>query len=783
MKKLLLAITLLTLFSGLKAQCYPAFKTLNVKTPYFNSECSDRNFPYLYRYTILPYKNSDSSYLNFGYFDGSSWTSLNGHVISGYSYRLLKWGNKIITSGKFYRVGQLKAPANKYFGALEYKSGKWDTIPGCTFDSTQYVEFCASSTDMFMRIPNSTNNGGSVYQYDNGAKSFTKIVDYQTYNYLSTTLMAGTNRVVLSNVYSVNGNPTNGFAYFENNSINLCHSSYFHADERYCIDKATDDIYSMYYANNPVVNRFTNAAQTPRKTHLSMVGAYNPLHVYNGQLILMSYGDDTRDNFYNILCVGDTIWKTIQNLKFSGSVMTNPYCAVNGTYCERFDNITSFLLKLENGSLLSGQAFIDKDTNCNLDSADIWLKKYMVFAKGPSFFSSTQTDDSGHFELFVGSDTLKVYGAGKLTTCAGQNSIITQSGNTYAKNIPIKDPGAYDVKVKINSEAIIRWNDIGLYAMEIENNGYPADTVNLTFDSDPKVRIHFTDNNFTTKTNTRASGQLFNLDYYEKRWVYVSAWIDTAQTKPDSVLCHTISAGIRQTESDYSNNSDKTCQRVVYSYDPNHKSCNVKKAKPDVVTKLDYTIEFQNEGSADAIDVVVVDALSNKLNGKTFKITGSSHPYTVQYGEGQITFTFKNIHLTPKSVDEGSSKGFINYSIETVSGLQNGDSVMNNAYIYFDLNTPVITNWCAVHISDNLTDINQVQTTSGKFSLYPNPASQAIQIISNENHPVYVYNTMGQLVAEATLRDGFATVDLSALPAGIYIVRCGNQVGRFIKQD
>ncbi len=785
MKKLLPTIALLLMALNADAQCYPVFRDMARQPQFHTSEAIDRNFPYFYRYSYDTYKNTDSSYVLYSYFDGSNWNKIGPHVIRGYSMRLLKWGNRILGFGTVYRINGMNAPAGKYFAVLEYKAGRWDSIPGCTVDSGVFTQVCANAQSLFVLYPNKQVPGkGSVFQYDTNTSKFVKIIDYESYNYNRLSLMAGTNRMLLSNVNKVNGLATKGFAYIENDTVKLNTGGGFDEWQNYAIDKVTDHIYSMKLQSDPVVYEFGTSVMPPRNTKLKINSAYDPLHVSNGILIWMSFvAGNAYDKYHNILCPGDSIWKQIMSLRSSGVSLTNPYAAVNGIYSYRNFNNNSKAVRLDNGVLLKGTAYIDLDSNCNPDSGEHRLKNYVVYGQSEDFLTSTQTDDSGRYELYVLEDTVKVHGAGKLPACAGTNQIIAQTGVSNVRHVPVMDPGGYDVKLKLLSQKRVRWNTKEFYGLLIENNGYPLDSVDLNVVLDPRIDADITGTDFISANNNNAFGRVYGLDYYEKRWVYLKAWIDTATTKPDSVLCHKAFASIDSLEFNYANNSDSDCQMVVYSYDPNYKDCSHKTIKPQVSTKLDYYIEFQNEGNDDAWDVVVIDAMSRKLDYKTLVINSVSHPYTVSFAEGQLKFTFKDIHLKPKKENEALSKGFIDFSISTVKGLLNGDSILNNAYIYFDLNAPVITNFAVVKVDVSSSVGELISTGSSELLMYPNPANDKLNVKTSSDEPIYIYNLLGALIAVVEPVDGYALIDISALPDGIYILRCGRASGKFIKQD
>ncbi|MBR0073812.1 MAG: T9SS type A sorting domain-containing protein, partial [Bacteroidales bacterium] len=59
------------------------------------------------------------------------------------------------------------------------------------------------------------------------------------------------------------------------------------------------------------------------------------------------------------------------------------------------------------------------------------------------------------------------------------------------------------------------------------------------------------------------------------------------------------------------------------------------------------------------------------------------------------------------------------------------------------------------------------------ISLYPNPASDVLNIAlqGSEVNEVVVIDIYGKAVAHATVAEGSNTMDISALPAGMYFVQ------------
>jgi hypothetical protein len=144
------------------------------------------------------------------------------------------------------------------------------------------------------------------------------------------------------------------------------------------------------------------------------------------------------------------------------------------------------------------------------------------------------------------------------------------------------------------------------------------------------------------------------------------------------------------------NNNYSLAQTVIGSYDPNDKL-----VTPAVIDLLDidstqtatieYTIRFQNTGTAEAFFVRVLDTLSQALNPATFELIATSHPSEITFHDNHtIEWFFDNIMLPDSFSNEPESHGFIQFRIQTLP-LSEPFILENEAAIYFDFNEPVIT--------------------------------------------------------------------------------------------
>ena len=163
----------------------------------------------------------------------------------------------------------------------------------------------------------------------------------------------------------------------------------------------------------------------------------------------------------------------------------------------------------------------------------------------------------------------------------------------------------------------------------------------------------------------------------------------------------TISTGLVNS---YSQNDEEdafelSCSPIVDSYDPNDKQVVPTGIREEHFTQeeseLEYTIRFQNTGTDTAYTVVIIDTLSEHLDLSTLRLGVTSHPvaWTLSgRGVPVLTWRFNQIDLPDSNRNEPASHGFVKFKVSMKEALPRGTVVANQAAIYFDYNSPIITN-------------------------------------------------------------------------------------------
>ncbi|MBA5630490.1 T9SS type A sorting domain-containing protein [Moheibacter lacus] len=208
-------------------------------------------------------------------------------------------------------------------------------------------------------------------------------------------------------------------------------------------------------------------------------------------------------------------------------------------------------------------------------------------------------------------------------------------------------------------------------------------------------------------------------------------------------------------------------QEVINSFDPNDKICLEGEiiAPEQVGEYVYYKIRFENTGTADAVNIVVKDIIDlNKLDMNSFTPVTASHSFETRIkNENIVEFIFENINLP---FDDTNNDGYVVFKIKTLDTLELNDVFTNQAEIYFDYNSPIITNNYETTVSDemNLSDVE-----INEFIIYPNPIKDSFQISSKEKiQKVEIFDSLGRIIKRFTSKESYSIRELST---GIYFVR------------
>ncbi len=234
------------------------------------------------------------------------------------------------------------------------------------------------------------------------------------------------------------------------------------------------------------------------------------------------------------------------------------------------------------------------------------------------------------------------------------------------------------------------------------------------------------------------------------------------------------------------NNSFTRCFEIGVSYDPNNKEVSPKGSGiagniPPTTTQLSYTINFQNTGTAPAFNIYLLDTLSTNLDVNSIEVISASHPMQpFLLPGGVMKFQYANIHLPDSTSDEPHSHGYVTYKINLKTGLSLGTEIKNSASIYFDFNTPVLTN-TTVNTLALPTRIEEI--AEGNVAIYPNPAADKITVRLDQSTParISIIDMLGKEMKQIRTNNLETEINVESLKNGIYFITV-DQHGKSVRK-
>lgn len=234
------------------------------------------------------------------------------------------------------------------------------------------------------------------------------------------------------------------------------------------------------------------------------------------------------------------------------------------------------------------------------------------------------------------------------------------------------------------------------------------------------------------------------------------------------------------------------CDINIGSYDPNDKTIFVSGKVNETIIKaedlIEYRIRFQNTGTDTAYTVKIHDPISGKFDVSSIRLIHSTHTCTWKVDNNVLIVDFPGIKLVDSFTNKLGSQGEIRFSIKLLPGREIGETVTNQAQIFFDYNDPVATNkvTSTFGLVSHTNDTTSPAITT--LELVPNPATSEVQIkgLSTTIHSdIFVFDFLGRLVYSGKLTNNNEKLKTYSFPEGVYqiVVKEGDviKVGKLVK--
>ena len=424
---------------------------------------------------------------------------------------------------------------------------------------------------------------------------------------------------------------------------------------------------------------------------------------------------------------------------------------------------------------VSGTVFLDLNNNSIQDAGESGMTGVTLALSPGGIYSSSDTSGNYSFSLFTDLDTVFVYAQSPYASVNPSYYVFSHSDTAldFAVFLP---PDLKDLRVSLTNTTPARPGFNVGYRLTYQNNGsIPMNgSVQLVFDANLD---YLNSNPLMTLLGDTLTLNFSNLAPLEVRNCDIVFNL-SALIPLGTVLLSSASVLPIQNDTIPDNNTCLLSQTVVGSYDPNEKEVlpadGISPLQVATGEEIIYTIHFQNTGTDTAFTVKITDTLDANIEVTSFQFISSSHPCTFNLkGNGIIEFYFSNILLPDSNTNEMLSHGYARFSVKPKPTLQLGQEIDNTAYIFFDYNSPVVTNTTQTLVQIPVSVYNTTGSTSSLL-LYPNPASNEVTLkwTSGGNPVLSILTLSGRCIYSKQIENGkSAGINVSGFPKGVYIVK------------
>lgn len=437
-------------------------------------------------------------------------------------------------------------------------------------------------------------------------------------------------------------------------------------------------------------------------------------------------------------------------------------------------------------NVVRGNVQYDVDGNGSCDTTDPAFSNTEVKVSTNGVYTySVYTDTTGHYNIYGLADgnttlSLQVVAPQGFGTIAPLEQVVEFGNGVLEQNVNhciAQAAPVTNLRITISPTIQPRPGFATSYRIQVKNLGNTVvgnATATLTYNAS---RITFVDSDNPSATHTTGTLviNLGDLAPFASQYTIVNFNVLTPPVNIGGEQLH-FTAALSDVAGDVAlhDNTALLNQVIVNSYDPNDITVHegAERYLEEAEDYLTYTIRFQNTGTAEAINIKLENTLDELLDWNTFEPLASSHGYTAERLNDQLTFKFNGINLPDSTANEPESHGFVTYRVKPKAGMEVGDIVSNTAEIYFDFNDAIVTNTATTEVVWVL-DVKEQPIAIAV--LYPNPVKDQLQVDVKRGvlQSVTVHDINGRLCLSADAN----ILDTSALNSGVYFVNVTTDIG------
>jgi hypothetical protein len=442
-------------------------------------------------------------------------------------------------------------------------------------------------------------------------------------------------------------------------------------------------------------------------------------------------------------------------------------------------------LPLDTGDGLKLQAFIDTNGNGTRDFGEIdfghalfhyernndGIVHDLMGSNGTAVIQ--ESDPSAAYHLTLGTEP--GFESQYTIGTTNYNAVMVAAGSGMTTlDFAVSAVPFYDVAIAVNRYDSPRPGFAYANSIAYTNRGsviVPTGTISFTHDS--VLAMPFSPQG-TILTPTGFAYTFYNLYPNETRYLTAEMLVPAIPAvNLGDMVSTSATIAIAQSDINPANNSSIATYKVIGSFDPNDKSeihnGMVQMESFSEQDYLEYTIHFENTGTADTVFFRIEDQLDGKLDETTIRMVAASHDYILERIGNLLVWKF-NYLLPPSNASATVGHGYVTFQVKPKPGYAAGDIIQNTADIYFDFNPAIVTNTTQTEFVAPL-GTNKFETDS--VLVYPNPAKDILNIESRQKQleTITIVDLLGKTVRSATITDMQARIDLSPLANGLYLVK------------